>query len=154
MSQKSQSDNVINRFKDEYEIYSNFYPCVIYFENRNYPTVEHAFVAAKTKDELFRYKIAQLKEDQAGLAKRMGRKIKLRNDWEAIKISLMFRFLCQKFNYERFYNPLMDTKGKMLIEGNYWHDNFWGDCYCKKCKSIVGKNMLGKLLMKVRDEIL
>ena len=41
----------------------------------------------------------------------------------------------------------------MLIEGNYWHDNYWGNCLCPKCKEIEGQNQLGKILMKVRSTL-
>jgi predicted NAD-dependent protein-ADP-ribosyltransferase YbiA (DUF1768 family) len=46
---------------------------------------------------------------------------------------------------------LITTKGKTLIEGNFWHDNTWGDCYCENCKDTKGKNLLGRSLMALRD---
>ena len=45
---------------------------------------------------------------------------------------------------------LLATGNSILIEGNYWHDNFWGNCLCSKCKYIKGRNNLGKILMKRR----
>jgi len=145
----------VDSFKGKYEKLSNFYPVVIHFEGINFPSVEHAFVAAKSKDIFFRQKIAGLPADQAWKAKRMGRKIRLRSDWDMIKIAYMKRFLYQKFAYDEFRNLLLSTGDVQIIEGNYWHDNYWGDCYCtKKCKDIKGKNNLGKLLMKIRREII
>jgi len=141
------------QFRGEYEQFSNFYPSIILFENRNYPTVEHAFQAAKTKDEIFRKKISEIPAYKPGQAKRMGRKSRLRKDWELIKLSIMRRLLMQKFSFEEFKNLLTSTKDAIIIEGNYWHDNYWGDCYCSKCEEIPGKNHLGKLLMKIRDII-
>ena len=41
----------------------------------------------------------------------------------------------------------------LLIEGNTWHDNYWGDCSCNRCKSKSGENMLGILLMELRDKL-
>jgi hypothetical protein len=41
----------------------------------------------------------------------------------------------------------------MLIEGNWWHDNFYGSCTCNKCVN-KGENNLGKILMKIREELL
>ena len=49
---------------------------------------------------------------------------------------------------------LIKTGDKILIEGNYWHDNDWGDCYCKNCKHTPGNNNLGKILMNVRSSLL
>jgi hypothetical protein len=48
---------------------------------------------------------------------------------------------------------LLITEDAELIEFNVWHDNFYGNCECLKCKDIVGRNELGKILMKIRNEI-
>ncbi|MFW9871477.1 MAG: NADAR family protein [Candidatus Thorarchaeota archaeon] len=140
----------INFFKGEYEKFSNFYPVVIYYEGRNYPSVEHAYVAAKTKDEFFRKTISELPAKSAGKAKKLGRNIKLRSNWDMVKYSIMKRFLMQKFSYHDFGDLLLTTGNSYIEEGNYWHDNYWGNCYCKKCRNIEGQNKLGKLLMEVR----
>ena len=147
---------VVDSFHGDYEMFSNFYPVNIQYESIDYPTVEHAFVAAKSMDMLFRRRISQIPEDEAGKAKRKGRnksECKLRYNWDLMKVSVMKNLLIQKFSYNEFKSLLLSTEQQELIEGNYWHDNFWGDCYCKKCTSIIGKNMLGKLLMEVRDEV-
>jgi len=143
----------INFFKDDYEKFSNFYPVVIYFEDRNYPSVEHAFVAAKSKDEMFRKMISEIPVNQAGKAKYKGRRIKLRPNWDLMKYSIMKRFLMQKFSYQQFKELLLSTGNNYIEEGNYWHDNYWGNCYCKKCKNIKGENKLGKLIMEIRGII-
>ncbi len=86
---------VVDSFKDDFEKFSNFYPVVICYEAMSFPTVEHAFVAAKSKDILFRSRISRLLPKQAGKAKRMGRpKSKggvcvLRQDWDLMKVSVM-----------------------------------------------------------------
>jgi hypothetical protein len=144
---------VIDEFKNYYEMFSNFYPVLIYYAERNFPSVEHAFVASKSDDPMVWYKVSQIPEDQAGKAKRFGKKIKLRKNWDIIKLSYMKRFLMQKFSYQRFKELLLSTGDTILIEGNYWHDNYWGDCYCPKCVNIIGQNQLGKMLMKVRNII-
>jgi len=149
-----QECQVINSFKSNYEKFSNFYPVVIYYEGRNFPSVEHAFVASKTKDWMFHYKIAMIPVHQAGKAKRLGRRIKIRDDWDMVKIEKMKRFLMQKFSYEELREFILSTGDAKIIEGNYWHDNYWGNCYCTKCASIKGQNQLGKLLMKVRQLVL
>jgi predicted NAD-dependent protein-ADP-ribosyltransferase YbiA (DUF1768 family) len=48
---------------------------------------------------------------------------------------------------------LLDTPGE-IVENNNWHDNFWGKCRCNNCTKRVHRNELGKLLMKIRDELL
>lgn len=144
---------VINEFKNDYEMFSNFYPVSIYYSGNNFPSVEHAFVASKSKDPLVWYRVSLIPEDKAGKAKRFGRKMTLRKNWDMLKLSYMKRFLMQKFRYQKFKELLLSTGDAILIEGNYWHDNYWGDCYCPKCENIVGQNQLGKMLMKVRDII-
>lgn len=58
-----------------------------------------------------------------------------------------------KFANEDLGYKLQETGDKWLEEGNDWHDNYWGVCHCIKCQDIMGKNHLGKLLMKVRKEM-
>lgn len=148
-----QKSNSIIFFKDEYDKFSNFYPVIIYYEDREYPSIEHAYVASKSKDELFRKRIAELPPEDAGKAKSLGRKIKLRPNFDLMKVPLMQKFVIQKFRYDKFKRLLLMTGSAYIEEGNYWHDNFWGNCYCKKCEDIEGKNKLGKLIMKDRNLI-
>jgi predicted NAD-dependent protein-ADP-ribosyltransferase YbiA (DUF1768 family) len=61
--------------------------------------------------------------------------------------------LWKKFMQPRLRKKLQETGTQMLVEGNYWHDNFWGNCKCKKCKDITGQNTLGILLMALREEL-
>ena len=149
-----ESDQMIMEFKGDNDFLSNFYPAVVHFEGINFPTVEHAYVASKSKDGMHRYRVSQLPAEQAGKAKRLGRKCRLREDWDLVKVSLMKRFLMQKFGYADLRDKLLATGDKIIVEGNYWHDNFWGTCGCGKGNCAYhGKNMLGKLLMEVREII-
>lgn len=142
---------VIDRFDGtEYEFLSNFYPCKIYYEGITYPTTEHAFQAAKTMDACERLAIAGL--ESPGQSKRAGRKVKLRPDWEEVKVSIMYDILRLKFmsnnkTSKLLQQKLLDTDSAELIEGNTWNDKFWGVC------DGSGENMLGRLLMLVREEI-
>ena len=82
-----------------------------------------------------------------GLAKKMGRSVSLRPDWEDIKDDVMLEGLYRKFADDELADWLLDTGDEELVEGNWWHDRYWGVC------DGVGQNKLGKLLMKVRSEI-
>jgi ribA/ribD-fused uncharacterized protein len=88
-----------------------------------------------------------------GKAKRLGRAITLRTDWETVKYDIMLMGLRLKFCDKELREKLRKTGDEMLVEGNYWHDNIWGDCSCDACKNRPGRNELGKLLMQVRNEI-
>lgn len=142
---------VINSFSGLYRDFSNFTPVEIRFENMTFPSVEHAYVASKTTNLGIRRKIVLI--PTAGQAKRFGRTIELRSDWDKVKISYMEDFLRQKFSKDYFKSFLLGTGDSIIIEGNGWHDNFWGDCSCENCKNIPGENMLGKLLMKIREDL-
>jgi Lar family restriction alleviation protein len=78
----------------------------------------------------------------------------LRDDWEYIKDEVMEKLLKEKFSTPCLKQKLIETKGNKLVEGNVWHDNYWGDCKCHKCKNKKGLNKLGKILMKIRHELL
>lgn len=142
----------IDRFDGKYAFLSNFFDSeIVDDDNIHYPTVEHYFQAMKTTDKAERFDIAV--QPTPGKAKRKGRHVVLRSDWEKIKDSVMLEGLRQKFSKEPFRTLLLDTGDSLLEEGNTWHDNYWGICYCVNCQDVMGKNHLGKLLMQVRDEI-
>ena len=70
------------------------------------------------------------------------------------KLVLMRIALKHKFNQNpKLAKQLIETWPRPLKEGNYWHDNFFGDCTCDRCKDILGQNHLGKLLIKLRDQL-
>lgn len=69
--------NEINRFVQEYAFLSNFYPSIVQFEGLNYPTVEHAYQAAKSKEFFFRKLIVALPANKAAVAKQRGENYKI-----------------------------------------------------------------------------
>ncbi|MBP3491323.1 NADAR family protein [bacterium] len=112
--------------------------------------MESAFQAMKEADPAARANYSHLYPSEA---KKKGKTCNLRHDWEEVKVDIMYDILKVKFSDEDLKARLLLTGDKELIEGNRWHDNFWGNCICKKCEAIEGKNMLGKLLMKLRREL-
>lgn len=128
---------------------SNFYRATVVHDRIAFPTVEHAYQASKTLDEQERYRIAAL--PTPGQAKAAGRRLKLRSDWEEVKLDLMFDLLCQKFAPDSdLGRKLVATGDEELVEWNIWHDNFWGIDIRTPEK---GQNWLGKLLMRRRREL-
>lgn len=141
---------MIDCFDGRFAFLSNFASSEVVFEGVVFPTIEHAFQAAKTLDIGKRREIATLATP--GLAKREGRRVRLRSDWEQVKDQVMLDLLRQKFHTTPLKELLDKTNSEILIEGNFWHDNYWGDCRCANCRAIPGKNTLGRLLMTVREE--
>lgn len=143
---------MIVEFDGQYAFLSNFYPSPFIHEGIVYPTNEHFFQAMKTLDIDERKKIAAA--ETPGLAKRMGRNVQLRSDWEKVKVYYMELGLRLKFANKALAEKLIATGDEELVEGTKWHDNEWGSCSCSRCVNILGKNKLGNLLMKVRKELL
>ena len=142
---------MIVEFDGDYAFLSNFYPSPIYHDGITYPTNEHFFQGMKTLDINERKAIAAA--ETPGLAKRMGRNVKLRPDWEKIKVDVMRLGLILKFTDAELAEKLIATGDEELVEGNWWHDNTWGNCHCTECSRKGGRNLLGMLLMEVRKEL-
>lgn len=134
----------IDSFSGEHRFLSNFWPVSVQLDGREYPTVENAYQAAKTKKDSERIQFLDL---TAGQAKRLGSKLILRKDWDRIKVPVMNYLLRQKFSVPYLRDLLIQTGDAELIEGNDWGDTFWGVC------NNVGQNHLGKLLMEIRSDI-
>lgn len=143
---------VIGPFKDEYRWLSNFWEVPIAFNGRSYATTEHLYQAFKTNDYTARELI--INAETPNRAKRLGAKAVIREDWENVKISVMFQATLLKFTqHSEMHRKLMETDDNEIIEFNSWHDNFWGVCFCEKCGSALGSNNLGLTLMHVRKKL-
>jgi hypothetical protein len=135
----------IDGFNGTFRFLSNFWPCVVEYDGHAYPSVEHAYQAAKTLDSEAREKIQGAAS--ASAAKKMGRKLSIRQDWEQIKLSVMEELVRKKFDCGNLRYKLIQTGDAELVEKNYWKDVFWGVC------NGAGENNLGKILMKIRAEM-
>lgn len=145
-----QRRTVIDRFIGPYAFLSNFYPCRVTFHRMAFPSVEAAFQAAKCAGPKDRMRFLTLEPAQA---KRLGRRVKMRPDWDARKLTIMHNLLVHKFEENpSLISKLLNTGGAVLVEGNTWHDNFWGCCTCARCGGQHGRNNLGRLLMRLRAE--
>ena len=145
-------EKVIDCFDGEYAFLSNFYEHPITINGVTYKTAEHAFQAMKATNKADHDLIVNTQTP--GQAKRLGKKIQLRSDWEDIKYIAMQDILRVKFASPELGQMLMATGDATLIEGNNWHDNIWGNCTCPRCDNKVGKNWLGNILMGVRQDLI
>lgn len=83
-------------------------------------------------------------------AKRRGRNVKLRADWDAVKDGIMEEIVRAKFTQNKdLGEKLLATGDAVLIEGNTWNDRYWG----VDIKTGAGHNHLGKIIMKIRTEL-
>ena len=128
-------------FRGELFFLSNLFETKIQIGELVFENAEAAFQSFK---DLKRQK--EFEKIDGVTAKRLGKKVNLRNDWTEVKIEIMELVLRAKFSNEALKEKLKATGNVELIETNHWADYFWGVCNGR------GKNELGKLLMKLRGE--
>lgn len=155
---------VIHTFRDDYRFLSNFYEGAPFvWQGHEFLTSEHAYQWAKTDDPIEQEDIlfswispngVTKVPTTPGQAKRAGAKATRRKGWD--EIQTMREILYEKFSQNpEVRQKLIDTGDSLLIEGNTWCDNFWGRCICVDCwgKYIIGQNILGLLLMELREKL-
>ena len=135
----------IDRFRGEYAFLSNFHRAPFDWRGQEWRTAEAGFQAAKTQDERMRERIRAARSPAE--AKRLGRRVDLRPDWERVKDDVMHAVLQAKFAVPELRDALLATGDAELVEGNTWGDVYWGVCGGR------GTNQLGRTLMRIRDDI-
>lgn len=137
----------MRRVRVRYAFLSNFYEAPILCWGLTYGSAEAAFQAQKCLTDEERLPFTRARP--AG-CKAMGRRVKLRADWEQVKVGLMEEIVMAKFSQnEDLKRKLLATGDKRLIEGNTWGDTFWG----VDLRSGRGQNHLGEILMRVRAKL-
>ena len=134
---------VIDQFKGRYFFLSNFYSAPVTYNGLTFQNNEAAFQSAKCP-----YRAEAFCDLDPSSAKRMGRRVYLRRDWEEVKTGVMYEVCKAKFTQNKdLQDCLLGTGDAELIEGNTWGDRVWGVC------DGVGENRLGKILMQIRSEL-
>lgn len=135
----------ITQFRNQYRWLSNFYQSPIELRGVVFPSVEAAYQASKAEDYNLDPIFCKLTPGQCKL---LGRNIKMRDNWEEMKLECMEDLLRLKFFDPDLRQRLLDTGDAEIYEGNSWGDKFWGCDW----DTLEGENNLGKLLMKLRNE--
>ena len=130
------------QFRGELAFLSNLFETEIAVAGMKFRNVEAAFQSFK--DEKRQQEFEKL---DGVTAKKLGRKVNLRKDWEQKKDSLMYELLKIKFTNAELKQKLIETGDVVLVEINYWGDKYWGVFKGQ------GKNQLGNLLMKIREDL-
>lgn len=127
--------------------FSNMIECLIIVDGIQYNSVENYYQAMKTLDVQQQLLIAKLSPHAS---KSYSRKIKLRDDWDSVKIGFMKRALIIKFTQNPYWRQKLIDHNDVIIEWNNWGDKYWGvtinDC--------LGNNVLGVLLMQIRSSLI
>lgn len=130
-------------FYSKHSFLSNFYPAGFRIEGRRYATAEHYFQSQKTTDSKWQEKIRLARSPL--MAKRMGRYVGIRSDWEQVKEQVMYKGLQAKFANPIMCAALLRTGNAKLVEDSPY-DFYWGG-------RNGGQNRLGVLLMRLRKEL-
>lgn len=136
-----------NSYSQEWGWLSNFAPSPITDkEGRVYPTAEHAYQAVKCANPAEREAVRTA--PTAKVAKQFGKSVTLIANWEKVKVSRMKSILRCKFKQnEQLRNKLLATGDSTLVHESSW-DSYWGNG-----RDGRGQNVLGQLIMEIREEL-
>ena len=122
------------------------------YQNITYPNAEAAFQAQKQVLVDATLSLEHFTTMKGVDAKRYGKRIQMSPEqirqWDLMKDKVMYDIVKAKFSQNPYLRGrLLQTKDMLLVEENWWHDRYWGVC------NGIGENHLGKILMRVRDEL-
>jgi ribA/ribD-fused uncharacterized protein len=123
---------------------SNFHLCEINYDGMKFTSTEAAYMSAKVLDRTEKEKFQFLNPMEA---RKAGQLVELRSGWESMKVSVMLEVNREKYKIPYLRGLLLDTGDKYLEETNWWNCTEWGVC------NGGGKNLLGKVLMQIREEL-
>ena len=128
--------------------FGNYFVVNMLKDGKVWPTVEHYFQAAKFPDAP-EYQETIRKAKTPAAAKRLGKTsdVTMRPDWMSVREDVMLDAVRAKFQNPKLRAKLLGT-GTLLIRNLSPQDNFWG-----VGRSGKGMNKLGRILMKVRDDL-
>lgn len=137
----------IDQFRGEYAFLSNFWEAPVSYQGLTYGSNEAAFQAQKCMTEEEKLPFTEMRP---AASKKAGRRVVLRPDWESVKVGIMEEIVRAKFTQNEDLKQLLSATGDTVLEeGNTWNDTFWG----VSLKTGRGRNHLGRILMKVREEL-
>lgn len=138
-------EQAIKQFRGDFFFLSNFYECPVTYKQLTYTNNEAAFQAQKCTSDSEKIQFTKLNPSEA---KKLGRRVNLRKDWEAVKVKIMEEIVREKFTQNtELADKLLATGDAYLEEGNTWGDRIWGTV------NGSGANRLGVILMQIRAEL-
>ena len=142
------AQEAVTEFRGEFFFLSNSYYAPITYMGQRYANNEAAFQAQKTRNPNKRKEFTIQNLQHPGDAKRLGRHLQLREDWEEIKLEQMYNICMAKFfQHPDLREKLLKTCCCPLFEGNTWGDRYWGTV------NGYGENHLGIILMDIRAKL-
>lgn len=136
------------KINDEYGCFSNFSHYGFELDGKWWMTSEHYFQAQKFHDTKYEEIIRLLDNPMKVAEMGRNRNLPLRKDWEEVKDAVMKKAVLEKFKQNETIRKVLLATGKDNIVEKTTNDYYWG---CGEDGS--GKNMLGIILMEVREEL-
>jgi hypothetical protein len=144
------NDRQVFFYEQDFYVLSNFSAFTLMWRGHRFDTSEAAYHYEKFRDGAIGYAEAIREAPSAHEAFKIAERYKSerRADWDLVKDEIMLSILRAKADqHEYVRRKLLATGTRELIE-NSWRDDYWG-----WGPNRDGKNMLGKLWMRVRDEL-
>jgi len=132
----------------EHGCLSNFYRVSIFLKGKRWPTSEHFFQAQKFSGTEHEEEVRMCKTPRQAADKGRSRKLPLRSDWESVKDQLMREVVQAKFTQHEDLKAILLGTGDALLVEHTANDSYWGDG-----GDGSGRNMLGLILMEVREAL-
>jgi ribA/ribD-fused uncharacterized protein len=140
----------ITSFSGEHFFLSNSFEHPFEHDGEIFLTIEHAYQAYKTDDPKQRRRVRNCVSPE--LARLIGKSVTLREGWDDQRFALMETLIRAKFADPTMAAKLKATGSRNLIDGRPRSNTVWG-CARGKDGEWRGRNELGKILMRVRDEL-
>lgn len=132
----------------KYGEFSNFASFPSRLKNKTWNTTEHFYQAQKFENEAYQEKIRKAESPMKAAELGRSRKERILKNWDNKKDNVMYEAVKAKFTqHADLRQLLLDTENARIVEHTE-NDAYWGDGGDGK-----GKNMLGKILMRVREEL-
>lgn len=143
------TDTHVFFYEQEFYVLSNFSAFQIAFQGLTFATVEAAYHYCKFPDDrdICKQIWSARSAHDAFIIAQQNKHLR-RADWDDVKEQTMYDLLALKVQqHEYVRRKLLETGDRILVE-NSWRDDFWGWGPNKD-----GKNALGKLWMRIRDDL-
>lgn len=147
---------MIKEFFGETKWLSNFALVDIELDGIEYPSTEHGYMSLKNDSNEWKTCCRGSNDPYAddymftcGQIRRLGQEIRLKPNWDSIRLESMRKVLVKKFIQEPFRSQLLATGDEELQEGNNHGDRFYG----VDLATGEGENHLGKLIMEIREQL-
>ena len=134
--------------RGEHGCFSNFYRHPIHVDGKRWPTSEHYFQAQKFAGTPHEEAVRLCKTPRQAADMGRSRKLPLRRDWESVKDEVMYAAVRAKFTQHTDLREILLFTGTALLVEHTENDDYWGDG-----GDGSGRNMLGRILMEVREQL-